>query len=545
MAVQTYERSEEGIDLEPRTRNYEHRTPNIEPQTFPMSSELLQIAIAGLDRRDLPADKDWPADWPPCPARPEARLLLQAGLEAWARRRQPLASGPLAPPALAPAETQPYLPAAATELLSSWLRQPAPALLAEFLQLTVAHGYILPPQLLPALLRRAVSTDLDDTLLLRAGGARLLWLAAQHPDWRYLLPPQAADGDSPDPSRRRAWLAALRAQDPAAGRAYWEHRRPQEKGPALAQLTLLLQIGLEPADEPLLEGLLTHRQQAVRAVAIDLLASLPESALVARAKGHLAACLTWEGDDLHVSPPAQLTTALRADGAGLIALPTEALGRRATWLCQLLSVVPPTHWSTTWGRSPQQLVQQASAHEWAQPLILGWLLATLRHPEAGWAMALSRLLARDLNRERPLFLGLSHQTHLRPLLAAVPPPERHAWLQRILPQTQHLHHLQALLKLLQAWPETLPPSLAQDLAYRLTQVLDRYPQAPARGDTLFLHQLSQLARLWSPDQYPRLLGMWASDPFRPPWYAPFLQDCLDRLALRYRLHQAFAPSASG
>jgi hypothetical protein len=89
------------------------------------------------------------------------------------------------------------------------------------------------------------------------------------------------------------------------------------------------------------------------------------------------------------------------------------MGQRQWWLVQILSNVPPAHWSNKWGVEPVALVEAARAGEHSDKLLLAWHLAAARNPDPAWSAALLRTAASE---ER-------HATRTE-LLNTLPPDQR-------------------------------------------------------------------------------------------------------------------------
>jgi hypothetical protein len=77
-------------------------------------------------------------------------------------------------------------------------------------------------------------------------------------------------------------------------------------------------------------------------------------------------------DGIEVKPPA---------GSG-------KMGDKASWLAQMIGLVPPPAWEARLGKRPVDLVRLARKGEWSTPLLEGWRQATLRHRDADWAEAI-------------------------------------------------------------------------------------------------------------------------------------------------------------
>jgi hypothetical protein len=81
------------------------------------------------------------------------------------------------------------------------------------------------------------------------------------------------------------------------------------------------------------------------------------------------------------------------------------IGKRQGWLMQFVAAVPPSHWSQSWGMSPDECIAAVRrAGEYAEAVFLGLNAAAARHPDAKWATAL--LLAATKRDEAPLALKI-------------------------------------------------------------------------------------------------------------------------------------------
>jgi len=64
--------------------------------------------------------------------------------------------------------------------------------------------------------------------------------------------------------------------------------------------------------------------------------------------------------------------------------PLRGVGARSFWLSQLLSDIPPSHWTSRFSAGPEVLVRAAEKTEWAAALGEGWTKAALLHQDATW-----------------------------------------------------------------------------------------------------------------------------------------------------------------
>lgn len=369
---------------------------------------LLSTALVGTQRRPLP-----PLDAAVAPlaaqlttatrqASEPARALLDAAALVTAYRRagaQPV--GGVAAPDPAPEETLPLVPAAAGGRLAALLAD-HPDHVAEWLTLAASHQWRVPPELLPQLADLAVRREQLRPLLVAAGGARLRWLLDQRPAWRVLT---GSLVDTTDPrsweygtrDERRGYLAALRADDPAAARdllaATWRDETALDRGVFLACLA----TGLSIADEPFCEVALDDRRKEVRTVAADLLARLPGSALARRMTERATRCVRLVDDDaargprLAVTPPTPGTRrtdkALQRDG--VVLGPRAGQGQRAWLLEQIVERTPLSHWVGRLRHEPAEIVALLpTAEEWTPVLRRGLQRAAILQEDSEWAAAL-------------------------------------------------------------------------------------------------------------------------------------------------------------
>ena len=134
----------------------------------------------------------------------------------------------------------------------------------------------------------------------------------------------------------------VRRHDPAGARALldaaWDTETPDDR----VSLLGALEVGLTGDDEPLLERALDDRRREVRAVAIDLLARLPDRAYVRRMAARARACVDPAPVGRTVAPPAECDASMRRDG--IAAKPPAGTGERAWWLEEVLARTPLAVW---------------------------------------------------------------------------------------------------------------------------------------------------------------------------------------------------------
>ncbi|MFJ7964650.1 DUF5691 domain-containing protein [Streptomyces sp. NPDC096324] len=373
--------------------------------------ELVTVALLGTERRALPGQ---------LPGRQAPVALLDAAAVETVRRRAGVrpARAAARPEPAAPDPRTPLPPAAARRLSTLLADRPGTGgggrrgaapdlveLLPQWLALANARGFAAPPGALPALLDAARGrTDLRPAALAFAG-PRALWLAGLNPEWRFALRtssggattlPEAADEiqrlwQEGLFAERVALLAAVRAKDPAAGRALlvatWATERAEDRLMFLDSL----RSGLCAEDEAFLEGALADRSRNVRATAAELLSALPGSALAARMADRAASCVavdhTGETPVITVEAPHECDAAMERDGVA--PKPPARRGERSWWLGQLVEAAPLSVWvDRLGGRSPEEVVALPVADGWQGELHAAWCRAAVRQRDPAWSRAL-------------------------------------------------------------------------------------------------------------------------------------------------------------
>jgi hypothetical protein len=349
-------------------------------------------SVAGLpapaDAPDIPFP-DYPVRDSPVREDPAALLLDGAALQTVARRGGRLPERAESLP-VAEADPAPAVGRAAARRLARLLTGEHPDLLAEWLAAAVARGRRAPAALLPALLDRVRRVSTADPELRRlaaeAGGSRARWLAGLNPDWKFVTAGSPAGEDAwrrGNAGQRRAYLAALRARDPGAGRdlvaASWDAAAPAER----VMFIDAMAAGLSLADEPLLEAALDDRAEDVRGHAARMLTRLPGSALGRRMAERAVRCLrlepTGSAGRLVVRPPGEPAGAMRRDGI------------RSRPLLELVAATPLRTWTDTFGLPAARIVAIAASDGVSRlvPMVLsGWSQAAIIADDQEWMAAL-------------------------------------------------------------------------------------------------------------------------------------------------------------
>jgi Family of unknown function (DUF5691) len=407
--------------------------------------QVLAAALVGTDRRPLPD-------------------LLDAAAAHGLRRRAGVrpATG-VAPPIPAPAESMPMACGPAIGRLAFLLDDTAGgygrdaktrlALIEEWLD----AGRRVPGELLPALLDLGRRHRSLRPGLVGGGGARAGWLAAQRPEWAYLLG-QADETTLTEPwdlapvGRRIGHLSALRQRDPAAARdlliGTWDTESAQDRAALLGTFA----VGLSTADEALLERALDDRRREVRIVAADLLPRLPDSGYGRRMAARAVGCLRPSRDGVRVDPPAQCDQQMRRDGVD--AKPPAGVGSRAWWLEELLARTPLATWTPLLGPDPPAVLALPMG-DWAGVVRRGLARAAAAQGNAEWAVALVDLLWPRATAQRP-----GDRLLLESLYETLAPAQRAGRAVAVLRSDPKRASAAGVERLLELCPRPWPPALA-------------------------------------------------------------------------------------
>lgn len=506
---------------------------------------LLRVALLGTRQANDTLPTLTLVDMPAAGTR-EQQLLRSAGTLALMRKAgfQPVAS-PL--PALPPPETWPLLGPTGHALLRQLLSSPHyRTLLSNYLQALGQHQRVVPPALLAEVLAWVAAQPWAAPFVAEALGERGGWLAAQNPDWHFVVEaaarhlPTEADWHTGAAPRRRLYLEQLLPADPAHAAQLLTETLPQEA--TATQVALLGALDAWPLATPLpaefgptLAPLLASRAKEVRQTAARWLARTTDSPLLPRLWARAEPLLLLKRkllgrNTLEIKLP---TWAAEWQREGIEQKSTDyAGGEKAAQLGQLLALLPPGHWAATWGVSATEAVALAAASDWAAVLLPAWLRAARLHHDADFALA--------------LLLHEASQPSLPPksrlLVEAswvLTPAQKEAWLLATLPASA------AALPAGNAWAHWLPlaahpwPAALWQRALPLLRAALRQPPswAPEQTDLdqAVRSLLFALGSSEDPDLLPRLTTGLGELADVQPRFADEVAQMLELLALRPQL----------
>ncbi|MEU5842719.1 DUF5691 domain-containing protein [Rhodococcus sp. NPDC047139] len=325
----------------------------------------------------------------------------------------------------APDDARPALPAVAGDRLRALLAVRSP-LLDEWFD--VAARFRASHDIVIDLLVAASTDTTHRDRLVALAGTRGRWVAAAHPEWAELLPPDPSD-ETPwrhgPPARRRRWFEALRTHDPAAATTKLAEAWSSQTAAQRAELLALLANGLGTHDEDLLEHALDDRSRKVRAVALELLPRLEGSAFAHRMAERVRQWVLVDGSAVTLAAPSRPDESARRDG--LVSGPNR---RAEELVAEAVSAAPLSVWRDHAGTTTLPELDVDDAIRTA--LSGAWGRAAVRQRNGEWAAALLRrdgVVDADLARVLPLDVLLAHLREASlptilddGLLAALPAP---------------------------------------------------------------------------------------------------------------------------
>ncbi|HYE72987.1 MAG TPA: DUF5691 domain-containing protein [Blastocatellia bacterium] len=334
--------------------------------------------------------------------------------------------------------------------------------LPEWLAALAQAGKRVPEDALPKLLDLGKAQEHWRDAIIAVIGNRGEWLAAQNPEWGYVVGTlDESLWETGSFEMRLALLKKLRASEPARARELVASTWSAESPDARAAFIAAFQIGLSLDDEPFLEAALDDRRKEVRRTAADMLARLPESALVKRMIERVQPLISFKRkllgkDNIEITLPVACDKAMQRDGVE-IKPPHKSVGEKAWWLQQMLGAISPQFWCVEFNKTALELTAAAGNGNWRSILICGWATATARYGDLLWSEILIEELLKNADFVSP-----------EELFILLPPEQREMLALKTLNHNYSLHSLQPanwMLKLCtHRWSEALSLEVLSSLS---------------------------------------------------------------------------------
>jgi len=378
---------------------------------------------------------------------------------------------------------------------------------------------------------------------------RGVWLAGQNPDWSYAALPivDAASIDTATwtdipTAARRVLLSEVGRRDPAEARRLltltWATDSAEERSVQLIPMREWATL----EDEDFLEACLDDAGR-VRAKAAEILTKLPESKFVARMTARADSLLKvsyqfGKGHTLDVDPPADLDASMKRDAIDFgtpaaTRANQNAEGQRALWLSQIVSAVPPAHWSTRFEMTPEEFVGIVEKSDWAEPLLRAISTAAANHVDQPWTLALVKAMTK-----RPV--AQTAISELAPAIKRLPPEKLEAIIVYLLDRTP-IGAPSVMRGLLGLYPDTWPSTLATPLLTKIGQTLTDFSDHQTLSlTTTLMQQVAMHMTSSMVDDFAALVAH--AQTLVPPVWHRQMDQALDILRLRKELHESITNS---
>lgn len=301
---------------------------------------------------------------------------------------------------VAPAEPASLPRPAARAVLEAIMSVDDEVLLTEWCALAKASGVVAEHRMLPALLALGTARPGLRAAIVEVLGVRGRWLATTRQGWAWATGtaslidevPLAEVLDLPSAQRVRA-LRRKRKADPVAVGSFIAAEFDASRRSSDRQVLIsALEIGLGPADEPLLELALDDRAATVHDEALRLLRKLPGSALSTRAAERLGQSLRLADDCFDIDPDSVWTRPPdQPEQRDMLRDGTErgVAGR----LRAAAASVPPSYWTGRLATDDAGAAAVLREGPWAAALLRGISdqLAAATDPRP-WAVAAAETL---------------------------------------------------------------------------------------------------------------------------------------------------------
>ena len=259
--------------------------------------------------------------------------------------------------------------------------------LPEWLAAMNRAGKRVPEEYLPALLDQGRAEPSMRRMIVAVLGQRGAWLAAQNPDWNYATPKEEKEvWETGSREERLLLLDHLRVIDPTGARELVATTWSQESAKERVEFLEKFAVGVNSNDEAFLNEALQDRSVEVRRVARALLAGLPQSEFSRRLRSLATQFLSFKKAlmgraRIEVALPEDPIAWFKANGIEIDNPPRNAaqtVGPKSWTLTQLISLMPITHWTELWQKSPVEVIRAADSSEWGGSIIAGFIAAAHR-----------------------------------------------------------------------------------------------------------------------------------------------------------------------
>ncbi|MBP9089989.1 hypothetical protein KBI23_03110 [bacterium] len=272
-------------------------------------------------------------------------------------------------------------------------------MVADWLSYCAEANQRVPEEFVPRLLSLGRNISDLHQLIAKCCGEHFAWLISLNQEWRtaYKIqePDQPDDSDqiqalvntfeTADQKERYQALLTMRQHDAQAALTLLSSIFEKESFDSKILFLKALNISLSLSDEPFLEDVaLADRRKEVRAQAAAQLCLIANSRfqqrMIARADQYLA--YNKNENRFAITLPDKLEDSMSRDGIIENLSIDSRLGQKATWLCQIVSLVPASHWQKRFALSAKEILKVATANsEWSLALTLALINSAAKFGE--------------------------------------------------------------------------------------------------------------------------------------------------------------------
>jgi hypothetical protein len=394
----------------------------------------------------------------------------------------------------------------------------------------------VPEEHLPALLDLGRMEPSLRDMIVAVLGRRGEWLAAQNPDWSYATRREEKDvWETGSREERLLLLERIRAADPTKARELLATTWPQESVKDRVAFLEKFATGVSSSDESFLSEALHDRSVEVRRAARALLARLPDSEFSRRLKELANQVVSFKKPligkaRIEAALPEDPIAWLKASDIEIDNPPRNAaqsMGAKGWVLKELISLIPATHWSELWKKSPIELIRAGQESEWSESLVLGFVFATRRDRDPDWIEALLQFMS-----------DYEKFPQVIELAASLPAARLEALIFRSLKsESAELRDVQAFRLLWvhrSSWSDQLSRTVVNSVKKRVD------PGKSNNFDWQTKTALKQFARFVSPALYDELALAWQMESESWPNLAKGIDAFQSLLAFRRDMHRAIS-----
>ncbi|MEL6148352.1 MAG: DUF5691 domain-containing protein [Chloroflexota bacterium] len=323
-------------------------------------------------------------------------------------------------PEQAAADERPLCSDTAVQQLAMRLLEQDFRLMEEWVRLCDESQLSVPARYMPLLLAHLRARSDLYPQLRAVTGPRGAWLSQFQPEWQPIfaaVPDEEWHADDLRIDVRVAALRSWREQDATAARESLMKHMPTFNAAERSQLVSTLAVDVSADDEDVLETLLDDRSKQVIVAAAEVLATLADSAYVARmieyVKDRVTIDLNAKKEPLKVHLYTSLDDNMKRDGLDRANDRTHEVKTR--WFANMIAAIPPDYWEQRTGADAKTLLSLApdiSNTHVLHTLFVGWEQAAVNHNRPDWIRA-----ALELRMERSLLnLTLNRRLLVEPTL---------------------------------------------------------------------------------------------------------------------------------